>query len=289
MNVMNVSGVSVQLYLNESQSPLEIGKCGYIGRLDGGDQVTVRFVIGDHPTHRILVVANILREAACQLHVYQNADGTYRAQHVVTVSSGVGSAVANADQNTNCIRLVEMDTKGLVQVTNIEVISQKGDFYFITRQSYRVQAYKGPAAVAVPALYGNTGFPELVRFITEYYGPRKDISLPLVSTYVKEELPDVSDLPDNNHLRILNWSTRKGVGAGLRRDGKLVKLYHGNVIVSPRTPVYLVEGEVVRVEAYRKPHRKPHHYQAYLEIEGVGIRRIEWEDQMAADIQESRV
>lgn len=272
-----IEGVSVELYLNEDTVPLKPEKFGYLGRFNEGDVIEMRITAVSSPS-RVFLKTKVDRTDAREIQA-RLIDGIPTIFHQVSVIHDPGRTSAIADQNTNCVRFVEMDSDmdsdGMVSVVNIEVISQKGDFFRIFHPTYRVQAYeqviRGFRRVAVPGLFGNAGFPELVQFVEKYYLRRSDIKLPSVESYADKPLPKTDWLPDNNYAVIMFWSTARGVGVGIRRDGQLVKLHHSNVIVASRTPIYFSEGEVVHIESYRRPHSR----QSSLDFEGVGIRRRE--------------
>lgn len=269
-----IQGVSVSLFLNGSESPMQEGKFGYLGRLNEGDVVTIRLVKSAkyNGGHRILLVAKTDRTDPIELQpIAVSGDDTIFSYDVKVLPDRRGQQ-AIADQNSNCVRLIEMTEQGVVTMTNIAIISQKGDYFLVFQQSYRVQAYlqkqRGFDAVAVPGLFGGGGFPDLVPFVSRYYMKRKDIALPLVSEYRDKPLPDTSGLPDESYVIVMFWSIRRGTGVGIRKDGALIKLYHGNVLVAHQVPVFFSEGNVVKVEGYRRPNSR----QSDLQFEGVGIR-----------------
>jgi hypothetical protein len=272
----SVKGYQIELFLNGQPSALTTGKFGLVGRLNPGDVVEVVFIKDDkHPNHRILVKADHMRNNAIELR--RCSDGTYRHQMSVIPEDRGGSTIA--DQTTNCVYLAEMDSTGFVNVTNVTLISQKGDFFLVFQQTYCVQAYAQtkPTSVAIPGLYGDGGFAELAVFIADYYRKDPTIRLPDVSEYSDKPLPDASWVPDNNYAVVRFWSIRRGTGVAVRKDGVQVKLYQGNVRVAKQTPIYFSEGDVVKVDGWRKPHGR-----SGLEWEGMGIERTELEAPVSA-------
>jgi hypothetical protein len=280
LKMKSCNGVSVSVLRNgEEITPNEMGYLG--NNINAGDLVEMQMKLIQQPVagKRILVSSDRNRE---NVKLLAENNGVF--SHTVPVLSAFqGTKFDQVDVNQNCVHLVELSPLGLVSVTNIVISAQDGEFFFVFHQTYTAQAYRGEQGVAIPSLWIEPGFHELVPHVVANYSSSN--SLPPISSYKLEGdtkpeiLSAVGSLQDENHLVVKFWSVRTGTGGALRKrfDGtvELVKLYWKNVGVPDRHPRHLIEGEVIHAKTFRSIR------QGRIGMEAVGITRVEYNEAMA--------
>lgn len=257
MNAIN--GVAIRLFCNG----LEIHpQSHYLGTFNAGDSIEMRMVVEKPKSgNRILITTNRDRQNPKLLVERSTAEGNY-FEHTVPVIPGIqGTKFDRDDADKNCVHVVDMSSNGLVSVTNIVISGQEGEFFLVSYPTYVAQAYRSQQGVAIPSLWVEPGFPELVPFVQNNYR-RLQGSLPSIEKYepegdIKPEVLEiVNELKDENHLVVKFWSVRTGTGGALRKrsDGEieLVKLYWKNLNVADRCPRHLLETEVIHAQGFRR-------------------------------------
>ena len=161
----------------------------------------------------------------------------------------------------SAFRIATYDDTGKVVVTVVTVIVQDYVRFYLASQTIReLQVYRDArGVVTTPELIGEfCRWDDLEERIVEVYeGWEK--KLPSLNDYEKVK-EDGSDLPDNYHLRVIWSSLPRQMGAGVRKDGKTVRLPWSEVATPNITDEenrvsypglkFLRQGEVVKVGGY---------------------------------------
>ncbi|MFA6095443.1 MAG: hypothetical protein WC767_01215 [Candidatus Paceibacterota bacterium] len=276
---MKTNGLTVSLIVNGSES--ETGPTGLIERkLNIGDEVIVRIELEQKPgLGRQLFTSNRERQNVQPLR--QVVSGKAVFEHTVPIIVpdviGMGNRYV-PDANRNCIHLLEMDDNGNVMVSNLVIKDQRDDYFLMFQQgtfiaqAYRTNAVRGMSQVAVPGLWVEPGFAEIVPFIERYY-MQKAAGLQPIGSYKETPPLHTSDLPDDHCFVVKSWSLRYGTGIGVRKDGSLVKLHWSNIITPKRSPAWLMQGEVARAGGFRRPSDP----RSKFEFEAVKITRPDFD------------
>ena len=281
------NGVGVQLSNNRGFGITPSAQ-GHIGRFNAGDVIEMQITLAQPEAGmRILLKTNRNRENATLLTERTGipASVKYFEHQVPVIAAPAGTKFDRDDADKNCVHMVEMSSEGLVSVTNIVISAQDGEFFLVFHPTYVVQAYRGEQGIAVPFLWIEPGFSELVPFIENNYR-RTSGPLPPISDYKEEggTKPEIAEaiakLPDENHLVVKFWSVRTGTGSALRKrsDGEteLVKLYWKNLNVADRCPRHLIEGETIHAQGFRSTRS------GRMSVEAIGITRVEFNEAVAS-------
>jgi len=194
----------------------------------------------------------------------QGEDGKTRFNDTIEVEY-TGKHVGQNRFHTNpetAFMIATYDDTGKVVVTVVTVVVQDCVRFYLASQTTReLQVYRDArGVVTTPDLIGKfCRWDDLEERIVEVYDTKTKSKLPSLNDHqpVKH---DGSDLPDNNHLRVIWSSLRRQMSAGVRKDGKTVRLSWSQVeaknITDEENRVsypglkFLRQGEVVKVGDY---------------------------------------
>lgn len=241
-----ISGVNIAVKVDDIE--LTVEDDGYIGNIPSGIQVFVQVEVkpgADIYGFDVDGTKNVKLKKDWAPYFLENCDGRLYSMQVHTKRSEDGFACTWYPQNH--MRLLELDrSTGGFKIWEIALISQGGDFFLTTQQTYEARCFRKEDKVVCPRFEAWT---QLVAFLGELFAENAENLAPVSEYEPERELNAEQFLPSQG--RVLWWNSAQGVGAIITPEGA-ARVHWTQVSGRPRLS-YLVKGEVVKYEELVAP------------------------------------
>jgi len=234
ISVKGLEGVSVSV--SHNGQVLAIGDYGRLGILSHGKIRLDVWVQARYEDTHVFTVDGGKNIAPKRNQALEWREERHYNLNIPIENASHGIPFARYPQNN--LRVLVIEKNGWIQVWEIALISQFGNFFLTVQQTYRVRCYRDGEKVVCPQLK----WPQMDSFVENLKeGDPKELT-PLAE-YQPEPKPTGNGLGPKEAL-VLWYNMAKQVGYIVDKDGKQIRV-HWTQIERPGPIVFLLKGEVV--------------------------------------------
>ena len=243
---------------------LEVQEDGYVGKLTLGMALIEAHVVPGSNIYGFTVDGkkNVVSKRNWAPPTKPQEQRKHYKLRVQIKKNGIG--VCHTEFPGNHFRLLRVAPRGTVRILEIALISQDGDFFLTTQQTYNARCYRDGEKIVCPTF---DRWPQMMEVLKGLLKDRVDKLKPIME-YRPEQEPTAADLAPNT-ARVLWFNLAWGIGAILTQEG-MARVHWSGTARRPRLAV-LFSGELVSYKLLREPHQTKLRSTSFRK-EAVGVR-----------------
>jgi len=258
-----------------------------LGRLEGQGQGDITLVLGSPKIGMEAIVVPFVVDGKKNVSALkpvdpQEGDDQFVWERKISIFHAAPSRFVTTDEQVrgiyytrypdNLLKVARIGLGGKIEIWEIAVISQEGDFFLTVQRLYEAQALKSEkGSIKIPEF--DQKWPQLAQLIRQVT-TTMGLSLEAESTAhqtVEENL--AGDLSENEG-RVVWYNAANGVGAIVLGDGSQARVYWKEISQRDLGRRYLVKGEKVRYATLKTPDVSPTKRQTGFQKEAIGVTLI---------------
>lgn len=194
----------------------------------------------------------------------------YSPPRVLTLDRTVGGneGLSYTRYPDNHVKVARIARDGKIEVWEIAVISQGGDFFVTIQRLYEAQAFGGKdSPLKIPTF--DIKWPQLAALLRTIV---TTLNLSLETKPVQEEVEkDLAEGLQEGQARVVWFNSANGVGSVVLQDGSQARVHWSQISKRELGRRYLIAGENVAYKELRTPTLSPSYRQTGFQKEVVGV------------------
>jgi cold shock CspA family protein len=235
-----INGVEIGIMLN--RKPLNVDKDGHLGKIMGACKVQIIAKVSEKEADNVFAI-NV--DGKKNVVLKKNFSETPEQKlYLNAVEIKTNGQVFHTEYPNNHLRLLVVGKKGNIQIWEIALISQDGEFFVTQQKVWNTYCYNNHERVSCPLFEGAKGWPQMVETLK---GLLSDQIAHLPSIEGKKE-EDINlagtKVTRSNSGVVVWWNQAQGYGVIKTPEG--VAIAHWSNITRPNSQrAYLLPNEQV--------------------------------------------
>ncbi len=264
-----IEGTAISIALNGT--PINVGSDGHIGKIMGLCTARIEVIVSKEKINSVFAITvdgkkNVilkknLSETPDKLKIYRN--------NIEVKSNG---QVLHTEYPNNHLRLLAISKGGNIQVWEIAIVSQNGDFFVTQQKTWDTFCYNNHERVSCPLFEGPKGWPQMVEILKNLLTDQID-QLPLISQKKKEDINlQNTKILINNRGVVVWFNQAQGIGVIKTIEGP-ARAHWKDINRKNSRLAYLKPGELVSFHSIVPP-RLTKGRKTMIRFDAVGISPV---------------
>lgn len=244
---------------------------GYIGEVMSECVLSLRALVAPEKKDRVFGL-NVDGRKNVVLKKNLNPDHDGPAIYQAGIQVKYNGEVFHTEYPNNHLRLLTLGEAGNVQIWEIAIISQNGQFFVTRQKTWDTWCYHDDDRLACPLFEGLKGWPQMVAVLGNLFAEKLG-ELPPISEKKKED-PNRNDAKvfAENHGFVIWFNLAQMLGVIKTTEGP-ARAHWTNIVRNNGGPAHLKQGELVSYDWLRPPVMTKGR-ETSMKFDAIGIRPL---------------